>query len=49
VPYDIYGPNSNSFAQDLVAGTSEFPTTLPPGAPNNDTAPGINIPHPNFP
>ena len=46
VPYDVFGPNSNSFARDLVTGTSAFPTTLPPGVP---FAPGLNDPHPDFP
>jgi hypothetical protein len=49
VPYRAYGPNSNSFAQSLVTGVPSFPTTLPLDAPNDDVAPGIGIPHPNFP
>lgn len=48
VPYDPYGPNSNSFAQDLATGTS-MGGALPPGAPSPDVAPGIDKDHPNFP
>ncbi len=49
VPYSAYGPNSNSFAQDLVTGAPGFPATRPPGAPGDNVAPGIGMPHPNFP
>jgi RHS repeat-associated protein len=48
VPYAPLGPNSNSFAQDLLTGT-QFGVTLPPGVPGPGIAPGIDIPHPNFP
>ena len=48
VPYSPFGPNSNSFAQDLATGTP-FSGQLPPGAPGPDLAPGIGMPHPNFP
>ncbi len=43
VPYSPTGPNSNSFSTDLIGGTP------PPGAPGPNVAPGINMPHPNFP
>jgi len=45
VPYFLFGPNSNSFAQDLITGT-DFPANLPPGAPDSL---GINSPHSSFP
>lgn len=48
VPYDPYGPNSNSFAQDLATGTP-MGGTLPQGVPGPDIAPGIDKDHPNFP
>jgi hypothetical protein len=48
VPYSPLGPNSNSFAQDLATGTP-LNGQLPLGAPNPDSAPGINMSHPNFP
>lgn len=48
VPYNAYGPNSNSFAQDLITG-NPYGGTLPVGVPGPDIAPGIDMPHPNFP
>jgi uncharacterized protein RhaS with RHS repeats len=48
VPYNPYGPNSNSFAQDLITG-NPYGGALPLGAPGPDLAPGIDMPHPNFP
>jgi RHS repeat-associated protein len=43
VPYSPTGPNSNSFATDLVGGTP------PAGAPGGIAAPGIGTHHPDFP
>jgi hypothetical protein len=48
IPYSPLGPNSNSFARDLVLGTP-IPVRLPPGVPGPSTAPGIDMPHPAFP
>ena len=48
VPYSVRGPNSNSFANDLATGT-HYGGQLPPGAPGPDIAPGIDVPHPDFP
>jgi hypothetical protein len=49
VPYGAFGPNSNSFAYDLVTRTLQFPTVLPPEAPGSFGAPVIGMSHPKFP
>lgn len=46
VPYNPFGPNSNSFANDLIVGAGG---SLPSNAPGPRIAPGINQRHPNFP
>jgi RHS repeat-associated protein len=48
IPYSPLGPNSNSFARDLVTGTP-IPVKLPPGVPGPSVAPGIDLRHPAFP
>lgn len=48
MPYRPLGPNSNSFSKDLATGT-KFGGALPVGAPGPNVAPGIDMPHPNFP
>jgi RHS repeat-associated protein len=48
VPYSPTGPNSNSFARELVTG-NQYGGVLPAGAPGPNVAPGINMPHPSFP